>query len=124
MAKLHFITSGNLLIEAQGLSFGKHIKDPKNNVKNYLVNKNQIILNANDMKDFTDWGIIELNDLNPDKGFLTVMIDSETWGWFGTVQIAIEIKGQIFINDNFQSGVRGPVGDPRVIKKYAIGNLD
>lgn len=123
MARLHFLTSGNLLIQAQGLSFGKHIKDPKKNVKTFIVNKEQIILNAKDMKDFTDWAIIELNDLNPDDGYLTVMIDSETWSWFGTAQIALEIKGQIFLNDNFQSGVRGPVGDPRIIKKYAIGHI-
>ncbi len=124
MARLQFITSGSMIIQAEGLSFGKHIRDPKANVKSYSVNPSEIYLNSKDMDKFTDWGVIELNDLNPWEGYLTVIIDSETWGWYGTAQLAIEVNGQIILNDNFQSGVRGPVGDPRRYKKYAIGNID
>lgn len=124
MAKLHFITSGDLIIKLEGLSFGKSFKDPSYNVKRYIFNKNQLEIFAQDMKDFTDWGIIELNDLTPYQGFISVSIDSQTLGWFGTAQIALEVKGQIIINDNFQSGVKGLVGDPKKIKKYAIGMID
>ncbi|MGZ5245366.1 MAG: hypothetical protein ACXWD4_15700, partial [Bacteroidia bacterium] len=64
-----------------------------------------------------------LQDLNPGTGYITVTIDSDTNFWYGTAQIAIFVNGTCILNDNFQSGVKGPVGDPKKVKRYPIGHI-
>lgn len=125
MAEFRFTTSGDMTVELQGLSFGRHIRDPMGNVKSFIVHSTQIIINAADQNDFTELGIIELVDLAPNsRGFITVTIDSPNNGWYGTAQVALIVNGQWILNDNFQSGVRGPVGDPKKVKRYAIDHIE
>jgi hypothetical protein len=122
-AILQFTTSGNMTIDLDGFSFGKHTVDPTTNVKSYITNENQLLLNAKDMNKFTNWGSIELFDISPDMGYITVSITSDTLLWYGTAQIALWVNGQCILNDNFQSGVKGPLGDPRTTKKYPVCNI-
>ena len=124
MAEFQFTTSGHMTIRLEGLAFGRHIKDPRRNVKTFTADPEEIALVANDMGDFTDWGRIELHDRAEGRGTITVTVTSETWGWFGTAQIALIANGQYILNDNFQSGVKGPVGDPSKMKRYSVGNID
>ena len=124
MAQFRFTTSGSMYIRLSGLRFGRKIHDPGQNVKTYMINEHEITLVAQDQKDFTDWGMIELIDEAPGTGLMDVTIDSETWGWYGTAQFSVVASnGQLILNDNFQSGVRGPVGDPRAVKHYRIDNI-
>lgn len=123
MAEFHFITSGNMTIELRGLCFGRHIRDPRGNIKSYITNDHQIELDASDQSDFTGEGIIELLDEGPGRGTITVTIDSPNMGWYGTAQIALYVNGSNILNDNFQSGVRGPFGDPRKTKVYPVGSI-
>ena len=120
MAEFHFTTSGDMHIKLQGLSFGRHLKDPKNNVKSFVAHPSELTLNARDQSQFTDWGVIELIDEAPGTGHLVVTIDSPTWGWYGTAQFSLWVNRQNILNDNFQSGVRGPVGDPRRQKSFKV----
>jgi hypothetical protein len=120
MAIFRFTTSGNLHIELQGLEFGAHRKDPKSNVKTYITHPKELTLNAADQSKFTDWGEIELIDRAPGTGHLIATIDSPTLGWYGTAQFAIFVGSSNILNDNFQSGVRGPLGDPSLRKTYRV----
>ena len=122
MLKLHFITTGIMIISLEGLKLGDHLKDPTYNIKSYLTKPDQIILEAKEMKFFTDWGCIVLDQAKKDKQgrVIEVSIDSETWGWYSTAQIVLERNGQIIFNDNFQSGTRGPIGDPKRFKSYPV----
>lgn len=120
MLKIHFITSGKIDITLEGLDIDFHLRDPIYNVKNYSVNDNKISLNSDDMRFFTDWGCLSLRELNKKEKIIKVCVDSEKWGWYATAQIMIEKDGQIILNDNFQSGVRGPVGDPRKVKSFVV----
>lgn len=120
MLKLYFITSGKMEIELEGLSIDYHIRDPVYNVKNYSTDDKKIFVNADDMKFFTDWGCVNLKESNTKQKIVKVCADSEKWGWYATVQIMIEKNGQIIFNDNFQSGTRGPVGDPRKVKTFVV----
>jgi hypothetical protein len=123
MAQFRFTTSGSMNIRLTGLSFGQHLHDPCQNVKTFIVNPHEITLVATDEKSFTDWGMIELSDEAAGAGRMDVTIDSDAWGWYGTAQFAVIANGQVILNDNFQSGVRGPVGDPSVVKHYCIDNI-
>jgi hypothetical protein len=70
---------------------------------------------------FTDWGIIELEPIKGSKEkSINVCIDSEVWAWYGTAQILLVRDGQIIISDNFQSGTRGPVGNPKRYRSYPV----
>jgi hypothetical protein len=121
MAEFRFTTSGDMTITLEGLQFGEHMRDPRSNVKSFIAHPTQIVINAADQKEFTGLGVIQLLDLNPgQRGYMTVSIDSPTMGWYGTAQVAVIVNGQNIINDNFQSGVKGPLGDPRNTKRYAV----
>lgn len=122
MLKLHFITTGIMTISLEGLKLGDHIKDPTYNIKSYLTKPDQIILEAKEMKFFTDWGCIVIDPAKKDKQgrVIEVSIDSENWGWYATAQIILERNGQIIFNDNFQSGTRGPIGNPKRFKSYPV----
>lgn len=120
MLKLHFITSGKMDIDLEGLSIDFHVRDPIYNVKTYSADDKTISVNADDMKFFTDWGCVTLKESKAKQKTIKVCIDSEKWGWYATAQIMIEKNGQIIFNDNFQSGTRGPVGDPRRIKTFVV----
>ena len=122
-AQFNFITSGSMLVQLEGLMFGNHMKDPVQNVKTYAVSGNEVTLDAANENTFTDWGEIELLEAGPGPRFITVTIDSPNWGWYGTAQFSLYVNGQNILNDNFQSGVRGPVGDPRRVKRYAVGTI-
>ena len=126
MTQFQFTTSGKMNIKLRGLRFGKILQTPEHNVKSWAFNPQELTLHAQDMDDFTGWGAVELLDVPPVGGKITVSITSDTLGWFGTAQIAIFYNGQCVLNDNFQSGVYGPVGDPEKIKIYPIntGSLE
>ncbi|UTD16368.1 hypothetical protein HER15_13200 [Tenacibaculum mesophilum] len=121
--QLYFITSGKMTIQLNGMAFGKHLKDPVKNIKHFGTKQHSLELVSNNPNNFTDWGIIELIDLNPSMGQLTVSIDCDDWGWFGTAQIQLKMNNQIVLNDNFQSGVKGPIGNPLRIKRFPITNF-
>ena len=124
MLNLHFITTGLMVINLEGLKLGTHLKDPLDNVKSYLTKSDEIILETMDIKFFSNWGCIELKPTEKNKqGIIKVSIDSEVWGWQGTAQIILERNGQIIFNDNFQSGTRGPIGDPKRFKSYPVLEL-
>jgi hypothetical protein len=111
-------------IRLSGLRFGNKVHDPGRNLKTYVINEHEITLVAQDQKIFTDSGVIERIDEAPGTGMMDVTIDSEAWGWYGTAQFSVVAgNGRNILNDNFQSGVRGPVGDPCVVKHYRIDNI-
>lgn len=122
-AQLNYITSGKMEILLEGMRFGKRFKDPQQNVKHFGTNASKIELESADQGNFTEWGSIELIDLTPWTGKITVSIDCDKWAFFGTAQFQLVINGQIVLSDNFQSGVRGPLGNPKKIKQFAIGNF-
>ena len=110
-----------MIISLEGLKLGNHLKDPANNIRSYITKPDEIILEAKEMKYFTDWGCIVLDPAKKDKQkIIKVCIDSETWGWYATAQIILERDGQIIFNDNFQSATKGPIGDARRYKSFPI----
>ena len=44
MIKLHYITNGDMNIELENMTFGKHEKDPVDNVKSFICKNKQISL--------------------------------------------------------------------------------
>ena len=120
MIKLYYVTNGDMKIELENMTFGKHEKDPADNVKSFICKNKEISLVAENMGVFTNWGVIELEPEGKKQPILNASIDSDSWGWYATAQIVIEIDGQVIINDNFQSGLKGPVGDPKKIKSFPI----
>ena len=120
MIKLHYITNGDMKIELENMTFGKHEKDPVDNVKSFICKDKEISLVAENMRVFTNWGTIEVIPQEKKIGVIHASIDSDSWGWVATAQIMIEKDSQIMINDNFQSGLKGPVGDPKKTKSYPI----
>lgn len=121
MLKLHFITSGIMIISLEGIKLGTHLKDPVYNIKSYLTKPDQVLIEAKEMKFFTDWGciLLEPNPKAKDK-IINVSIDSDNWGWYATAQVVLEQDGQIIFNDNFQSGTKGPIGNPIRTKSYPV----
>jgi hypothetical protein len=108
-------------VELSGFLLGQAVKGPVTNVKTFLTGPDNIYLEAYDMGYFTDWGIIELKPVSDSKEqTVKVMIDSQLWGWYGTAQILIVRDGHIITSDNFQSGVRGPVGNPKRYRSYPV----
>ncbi|MBC7474048.1 MAG: hypothetical protein H7263_07120 [Candidatus Sericytochromatia bacterium] len=124
MLKLFFTTSGKMTLEFEGLILGNHDKEPIFNAKSYITAPNKIILEAEDMKKFTDWGCIELLPVKDAKDkVIAITIGSDVWGWYGTAQIALEKDGQVVFNDNFQSGVKGPIGNANRFRTYPVLNV-
>jgi len=120
MHKILFITNGRLDLTLENASFGKHYKDPSDNVKSFFSTKNEIQLVSDDIGRFTSWGLIELI---PDAGKLPIInacVTGDNWGWFATAHLVLEKDGQIIFNDNFQSGLIGPVGNPTTHKSYPV----
>ncbi len=122
-ATLNYITSGKMEIFLDGIKFGKHFKDPQQNVKHYGTQESKLELYSANEGNFTEWGSIELIDISQWNGTITVSIDCDKWAFFGTAQFQLIINGQIILSDNFQSGIKGPIGNPKVTKQYAIGNF-
>ncbi len=121
MLKLRFVTNGIMTISLDSLAFGKHKKDPEDNIKSYFTNAVEVNVAAKDMDEFTEEGVIELTpDTRKKQGTINVTIDSESWGRVGTAQIVLEKDGQVVFNDNFQSGIKGPIGDPSRQKSYPV----
>lgn len=108
------------MIKTEGMNLGRHLKDPLTNIKSYFTDDTGITLIAENMNKFTDWGIVELVNVSEENALINVSIDSGEWGWFATGQIALEKDGQIIFSDNFQSGLKGPVGNALKSKSYAI----
>lgn len=121
MLKLHFITSGILDIQLSNVHLGLVVKAPLSNLASYLTEPFRIYLEAKDMGYFTDWGIIELIPVKNDQPkIIRVMIDSQVWAWFGTADIFLERNGQIVFHENFQSGTKGPLGNPKRYRSYQV----
>ncbi len=121
MLKLHFVTNGIMTISLEGIAFGKHKKDPEDNIKSYFTNAVEVNVAAKDMDEFTEEGVIELTpDSSKKQGTINVTIDAESWGRVGTAQIVLEKDNQVVFNDNFQSGIKGPIGDPKRQKSYPV----
>ena len=72
------------------------------------------------MGTFTNWGVVELKPDGKNTPIVNANIDSDSWGWYATAQIMIEVDGEIMLNDNFQSGLKGPIGDPEKTKSYPL----
>ncbi|MFN8578276.1 MAG: hypothetical protein U0354_15670 [Candidatus Sericytochromatia bacterium] len=120
MLKLHFVTSGYMLIDLEELSIDYQIRDPVYNVKTFATKPNQIILDSENLKFFTDWGVVSLTESKAKNRIIKVTLDCLKWGWYSSAQIVIERDGQIILNDNFQSGTRGPVGNPVKVRNYNV----
>ena len=98
MIKLHYITNGDMNLELENMTFGKHEKDPVDNVKSFTCRNKEINLKANNMNHFTNWGVIELI---PEKGkqpILNASVSADSWGWYATAQLMVEIDEEIIIN--------------------------
>jgi hypothetical protein len=115
------MTSGNLTITLVGVSLDRVARAPLLNSKTFLTKPDSIYLEAKDMSQFTDWGIVELKPIPKAKEMrVEVMIDSESWGWYGSAQIALVKDGQVIASENFQSGTKGPVGNPKRYRSYPV----
>ena len=129
MIKLSYVTNGKIIIELEGFTFGFHEIDPSDNVKRYLVEGNRLELEVTDMKWFSEWGVIELvpckdahvsTPLNNRRRSIKVTCDATSWGCYATAQIVLERNGQVVFNDNFQSSLKGPIGDSKRTKEYPV----
>lgn len=120
MIKIHYTTNGRLNIELINASFGKHIKEPTKNLKSYYPNTKNLEIVAEDMNNYTDWGIIEIIPDKEKQPVVNASITSDTWGWYADTQIEIEKDGQTLFNDLFESGLKGPVGNPIKYKSYPL----
>ena len=110
-----------MAISLEGFHLGQHQKDPRLNLITFSTNDSQIILNVKDMKFFTDWGIIELVPVkNVKQRVINVSIDSDVWAWYATAQIILFRDEKIIFSDNFQSGTRGPLGNPIRFRSYTL----
>lgn len=90
-----------------------------------MTKPDSIYLEAKDMSQFTDWGIVELKPLpKVNERRVVVMIDSQTWGWYGSAEIVLVKDGQVIASENFQSGTRGPIGDPRRYRSYPVLEIE
>ena len=99
MIKLHYLTNGTLNLELENMTFGKHEKDPSDNVKSFICRNSELLLKADNINLFTDWGTIEIVPTDKTKTpVLNASIDSENWGWIATTQLIIEVNGEIIIN--------------------------
>ena len=120
MLKLHFVTSGYMLINLEELSIDYQIIDPIYNVKTFITKPNQIVLDSENLKFFTDWGLVALSESKAKNRIIKVTLDCDKWGWYSSAQIIIERDGHIILNDNFQSGTRGPIGNPAKVRNYKV----
>lgn len=124
MAQLEFTTNGDMTITLEGLAFGKSVRDPRKNVKSYGVKPRQVHFHAEKPDADSDWAILEIRDLTPHTGYITVTIDSSHLGWYTNAQIVLRSdSGQLILQDFFQSGTRGPLGDPKKVRRYPIGHI-
>ncbi len=120
MIRIHYITNAEMQIDLENMFFGKHVKDPSINIKHFSCNSKEIEILADKIGQFTDWGVIELVPENKKQAIINVSIDVDNWACIGTAQILIEKDGQVVFNDNFQSGMSGPIGHPKKTKSYPI----
>ena len=121
MLILRFATSGIMNISLEGLTIVRHIKDPTANVKSYVTNSKGVSLIADNMRSFTDFGTVELIPIKSAKEMsINVSINSEEWGWYGSAQTVFSNNGTLIVNDNFQSGVKGPAGNPIKFNSYPV----
>ena len=54
------------------------------------------------------------------KRSIKVTCDSISWGWFATAQMILERNGQVIFTDNFQSSLKGPLGESKRTKEYPV----
>jgi hypothetical protein len=125
MAELHYATSGKMTIKLDGITLGRHIKDPRKNVKDLATHPTKgISMSAVDMNNFTDWGVIELVDQGPGTATMTVSIDSDQIGFFGRASVVIFANGGAkILQQDIASAVHGPVGDAKRTESFHIDNL-
>lgn len=122
MAILDFTTSGKMRITLQGARFGNVLGDPDRdpNVKHFAVGPQHIELDVHDMNKFTSWGRVQVLEEGYPGGVMTVEIDTNAIGWYGSAQFKLHYEnGQHIVSDNFQSAVGGTPGSAR-IKRYNI----
>lgn len=120
MIKLYYVTNGDMKIELENMTFGKHEKEPVDNVKSFICKNKELYLVAENMKAFTNCGVIELKIEGKKEPIINASVTADSWGWFATAQIVLEKDGQVIFNDNFQSGLKGPVGNPTRYKSYPV----
>jgi hypothetical protein len=121
MIKLSYVTNGKITIEVEGFTFGFHEIDPSDNVKRYFVESNKLELEVTDMKWFSEWGVIELVPCKDShRRSIKVTCDATSWGCYATAQMVLERNGQVVFNDNFQSSLKGPIGDSKRTKEYPV----
>ena len=114
MIKLSYVTNGKITIEVEGFTFGFHEIDPSDNVKRYFVESNKLELEVTDMKWFSEWGVIELVACK-DSHRRSIKVTCDA-----TTQIVLERNAQVVFNDNFQSSLKGPIGDSKRTKEYPV----
>lgn len=125
MAYLDFTTSGVMRITLSGARFGKIVRDPGegHNVKMFKYDADSIEIAVHNMNAFSGWGRVAILDEGGPGAVMTVDIDSNAVGWYGTAQFVLHgTNGQHIVSDNFQSLVGGIPGSARQ-KKYNIRSL-
>lgn len=121
MLILRFATNGIMNISLEGLAIARHIKDPIINIRSFETNSKGVSLIADNIKNFTDFGTVELIPIKGTKEMsINVSINSESWGWYASSEIIITNNDTIVVNDNFQSGLKGPVGNPIRFNSYPV----
>lgn len=125
MALLDFTTTGKMTIQLQGATFGKVLVDPHSdpNVKHFGVGPHTLKIEVHDEMRFSKWGKVEIIEEGQPGGTMTVEIDTNTLGFYGTAQFNLHYgSGQHIVSDNFKSGWGG---DPRSSqsKRFNITNF-
>lgn len=122
-ARLNFAVAGKLTIHLDGLGFGQQLQAPRQNVQHFGVQRNQIDLYSVHCDKSTDWVSMQLIDLEPWEGYILVTIDSEDIPWKAQGRIQLYINNQLVLDDTIESGVKGPIGDPKKKRQYPIANF-
>lgn len=125
MAILDFTTSGKMTISLQGARFGNTLADPDKdpNTKRFAVGPHNLDIEVHDERQFSKWGRIQVLEEGSAGGTMTVTIDTNAIGFFGTAQFKLHYEnGQHIVSDNFPSGIGG---DPNSKKsmRYNIINF-
>jgi hypothetical protein len=122
-ARLNFAVAGKMTIHLDGLGFGKQLQAPTQNIKHFGVKQNELVLNSIHCDKSTNWGSMQLIDLEPWEGYIVVSIDSDDIPWKAQGRIQLYINNQLVLDDTLESGVKGPMGDPKKKKQYPIANF-
>lgn len=118
---LYYAVAGTLEIHLDEIRFRRDVSKPIQSVKSFERSEQHLTVESNDLGGLTQWGVVELQDLNSksNRGYIELTIDTHHWGTAEALYY-FEINGVKKTHPiSIKSGVRGPVGDPkRSIKIY------